>query len=113
MGISIFNHSYKQNFMNEIKNKTEYQEVISQGKTLAYFTSNYCGPCNFTRPIIEKVATEVENVNFYKVILDDAPDVFAKCGVKNVPQIILYEHRIEIQRHVGIFSEEGLKNFVK
>ncbi|GAB7387622.1 hypothetical protein BSNK01_14590 [Bacillaceae bacterium] len=61
---------------------------------------------------MEKVAEELrEQVAFYKVDVDQAPELAQKFGVMSIPTLILFKQGEEKDRIVGALPEAQVKTF--
>ena len=78
-------------------------------KQLWYFSAPWCGPCKMFGPVMDRVASQ--GVNVKKINVDYEPDVITKFGVKSVPTVILVENEQEVNRFVGVKSEQDVINF--
>ena len=65
----------------------EYDDIIKDNSKLividAYAT--WCGPCKTYAPEFERLSNEYSNVNFYKIDVDNSPDIANNLGVQSLP----------------------------
>ncbi len=74
------------------------------------FWAPWCGPCRMQTPILERLATDgTIKARIIKVNTDEAPDLAQKLGISSIPTLILFRDGSEIERMVGVQSEESLK----
>ena len=59
-------------------------------------------------PIFERMASEYPGVEFFKVDVDDAEDVAAKCGIQAMPTFQVFKDGARVDEMRGA-SEPGLK----
>ncbi|TWT27175.1 co-chaperone YbbN [Planomicrobium sp. CPCC 101110] len=64
-------------------------------------------------PVVSSVAEQLDSVDFYKVDVDEAPDLAQKFGVQSIPTLILVKNGQEVKRSVGFIPEEPVKEFAQ
>ena len=65
--------------------------VQSDALTVLYFHATWCRPCQSIAPEYEKLAYQLPDVGFYKVDVDDLPDVVQNCGVRVLPTFLIVQ----------------------
>lgn len=93
-------------------NNFEAEVLQSEGPVLVDFGATWCGPCQRQLPIVEKFATDNENVKVCKVDIDDAPIMASKLGIRGVPTLMLFNEGKSIGYKVGLTSLAEISNFV-
>lgn len=98
----------------EIK-ENEFEEKVlkSDKKVVVDFYATWCVPCRKFSPIVEEVAKEKEDINFYKINIDNAPTISDKYNVISIPTLIVIENGKEINRTVGLVSKEKIIEMVE
>jgi thioredoxin 1 len=64
-------------------------------------------------PVVSSVAEQLDSVDFYKVDVDEAPDLAQRFGVQSIPTLILIKNGQEAKRSVGFIPEEPVKEFAQ
>ena len=96
----------------EIKEK-EFKDIISkEGKILIDCYAPWCGPCKLLSPIIDELAEETDNCNFYKINIDDAEDISREYGIMSIPTLLLFENGELLTKTIGLKSKEELKKII-
>ncbi len=94
-------------------NKNEFDEVIKNGLVVIDCYAPWCGPCKMLSPIIDELALELNNVNFYKLNVDNNAEIATKYGIMSIPTILIFEENELKNKLVGFRSKEELKDIIK
>ena len=99
--------------LKHIKDSAEFNNETAKGKVLVDFFATWCGPCKMLAPIVEKVASEHEDITVLKIDVDEVPDVAAKYGIRRIPTLILFEDGKAVDMKLGYMPEESVLRFAK
>tara|TARA_B100001121_G_C18353165_1_gene463441 strand:+ start:30 stop:371 length:342 start_codon:yes stop_codon:yes gene_type:complete len=77
---------------------------------LLYFTASWCGPCKKMAPIIKEKFTKINNLDIYKIDIDDNDNICTKYNIKSVPTFILIKDKQVKMRFSGSDPIKLLKN---
>ena len=91
----------------EIKEK-EFNEKIKGKKVVVDCFATWCGPCRMLSPIVDEVAKENGDIEFYKLDVDDAENISREYGIMSIPTILVFEEGKLKNTHVGFMSKEDL-----
>lgn len=92
-------------------NDGNFDSEISKGLVLVDFWAPWCGPCRMQTPILERLASEDGiSAKITKLNTDEAPSVAQKMGIQAIPTLILFRDGVEVDRMVGVQTEDSLKN---
>ena len=87
-----------------------FAQAISKGVVLVDFFAEWCGPCRMLTPILEVLATELEDkVSIIKVDVDEAQTIALQYDITSVPTVIIFEDGNVKQRIVGLKDLKSLK----
>jgi len=95
----------------EITSPEDFAQNVArrQGMVLVYFYTKSCGACAQYRPAFERVARRLrDQATFAKIDAARLPELARRYGVEYVPTTLLFEDGREVERLVGIASEEKL-----
>lgn len=98
----------------EIK-EVEFEERIKNsktGKVLVDCYADWCGPCKMLSPIIDAVAENTENCEFFKLNVDGATRIAEKYGIMSIPTLLLFENNQLKNQAVGFMSKDELEEFL-
>ena len=73
------------------------------------FCATWCGPCRMVAPIIEELANEYEGkVTIGKRDVEDADDIAAEFGIRNIPTIVYMKDGKIQDKIVGAASKSKI-----
>lgn len=93
--------------------ETNFEEIIDNEKTILDFYADWCGPCKMLAPIFTQLDSEMENVTFGKVNVDEEQKLAQQFNVSTIPTLILFEDGKEVKRIKGFVSKEKLFSFIQ
>ncbi len=91
----------------------EFDEVIKNGKVLVDFYAEWCGPCKMLSPIIDELAEELRDVNFYKLNVDDSDEVVRRYSVMSIPTLLVFENGELKNSSLGFKTKDEVKELLK
>ena len=96
-------------------NEKEFNEKVlkSDKKVLVDFYADWCGPCKMLGPVIEKLAEEVNDYNFYKINVDNAENIAREYGIMSIPALLIFEDGKLLKNSVGYKSMDELKEYLE
>ena len=93
----------------------DFEEKVMNANTpvVLDFYADWCGPCRRLGPIFEELSSEMDDVAFYKVDVEDASDLAAQFGVQSIPTIIMFNKGDMVERVMGLMPKEALADMIK
>ena len=75
----------------EIDSKELKKIIKDSKKVLVDCYADWCGPCKMLGPIIEQLAKEVKDVEFYKINVDEDEDISEEYGISAIPNMLYFK----------------------
>ena len=100
----------------EVKITNENYESYKNGSLplVIDFWATWCGPCRMVAPIIEELANEYDGkVTVGKCDVEEADDIAAEFGIRNIPTIVFMKDGKIIDKIVGAASKSKIEEKVK
>jgi len=86
-----------------------FDEAVAEGVVLVDLWAPWCPPCLMQGPIVEKLAEGVgEKAKIAKMNVDEGQGTAARFGVQAIPTLLLLKDGAEIQRFIGLQTEDAL-----
>ena len=74
--------------------------------------ATWCGPCKVIAPAIVKMSNNFPDARFYKLDVDEVPDVAQELGVRAMPTFMVFKDGEKIGEVVGA-NEKALAALVQ
>ena len=95
-------------------NDKNFEEKVNQNNlTIVDFFATWCGPCRMMAPIFEEVSNQAGYATFYKVDVDECPEISKKFGIMSIPTLVAIKNGKELDRNIGLMNREDLLDFVE
>lgn len=91
----------------------EFDEAIKTGKVLVDCYAEWCGPCKMLSPVIDELSEELNDVNFYKLNVDESDEVVRKYSVMSIPALLIFEDGELKNTSVGFKNKDQVKELLK
>lgn len=99
------------NYLDTNRFNTEISNA--DGLVLVDFFATWCGPCQQMAPVIEEIADMNDDVDVYKLDIDESPEICREYDVEAVPTVILFDKGEEIERFVGLTGKSQIQNVIR
>lgn len=91
------------NDMTDVTALSEFNNLISEGVSMAFFHASWCKKCEEIRPAVTQISEnkQFSEVTFLEMNHDDAKEIFDAFEVKGFPQILFFKNGKEVNRLKG------------
>jgi len=91
-------------------NNAEFQSEVLKGEGVALVDlfAEWCMPCQMIAPIIEEISNEKTDVSFYKINVDETPEVAIKYGVSSIPTLLVFKNGELVNKAIGAYPKEAI-----
>lgn len=95
--------------------KDEFDELIEKDKLVVVdFYADWCMPCRFVAPILEKLEKEFDgSVEFAKVNVDDNAELARRYNISAIPTLIMFYKGKILNSFIGALPENMLRDEIK
>lgn len=98
--------------MIELKSNN-FNAEIANGVTVVDFWAPWCGPCRMLTPTLNELSTEMTNVKFAKLNVDEAQDVAINYSVMSIPTIIIFKDGKAMESTIGVLPKATIKSKIE
>ena len=100
--------------VHHIENGQLVSEVINnENLVIVDFFATWCGPCQMLAPILVEIDKKYDNVEVYKVDVDENQDAAMRYQVTAMPTLVFFKNGKEVERQVGLLPQEELEALVQ
>ena len=112
MVITLNESFYEVKNMVEAINDQNFEEETNNGVALIDFWATWCGPCKMQSPVIDQLSEERQDVNFYKMDVDQNQDTAKNLGIMAIPTLIVKKDGNIVDRITGYTPKEKLNQIL-
>lgn len=79
---------------------------------LVDFYADWCGPCKMLSPIVEQLEDENDDFTFFKMNVDENPDIAEQFEVYSIPCVVIFRKGEAVARSVGFKTADQMQAFI-
>jgi len=88
----------------------EFLQVINSDKLVVVdFYADWCMPCRFLSPLLEKLSKEYKEVEFYKINVDENQELAFEYGISSIPTVLFFRRGRVVGGFVGAMPENMIR----
>ena len=93
---------------------SEFDQAVNAGEDLVVvdFFATWCGPCKMISRVVERMAETYKDVHFYKVDIDEEPELAERFRVMSVPTLIYLKKGQVLDKSIGVVSPAEMENTI-
>lgn len=93
----------------KIINEEEFNNAIENGVSLIDFNAPWCAPCRAQGPIVQQLSEQFEErAVIAEMNIDENQQTAMKLGIQSIPTLTIFKNGKEIQRFIGLQSQDTL-----
>ena len=100
--------------VHNLKSKSEFDSALQEkGLMVLDCFATWCGPCKVIAPQVVKFSDQYTDARFYKLDVDEVPDVAQELSVRAMPTFMLFKDGEKVTEVVGanpVALETAIKN---
>jgi thioredoxin 1 len=91
----------------------ESEVMGASGPVVVDFWAEWCSPCKMIGPVLEEIATEMQDkVTIAKLNVDENPGVAGTYGIRSIPTLMLFKGGKKTSAKVGAAPKGELKRWI-
>lgn len=94
---------------------SEFDQAVNAGEDLVVvdFFATWCNPCKMLAPVVERMSETYQDVHFYKVDIDEEPDLADRFRIMSVPTLLYMKRGQIISKSSGLVSPAEIEDALK
>ena len=98
-----------------IEEKQINEEIVKNSHKLVMidFSADWCMPCQMLAPVLKELDKKYNEVEIYKINIDEASNSSILYGINSVPTLLFFKNAEEVERKIGLDSLDNLSKIVE
>ncbi|GAA6000607.1 hypothetical protein JCM10207_004574 [Rhodosporidiobolus poonsookiae] len=103
----------REHFLNASPEAFEAQAVKGSKVTVVDFYADWCGPCRFLSPVLEKVVNDESGADLMTIDTDAHTELAQKYKITSLPTVLAFKEGRILAKFIGAQPESGVRKFVE
>ncbi len=73
----------------------------------------WCGPCRMLAPVMEELEREHPEVLFFKINVDEQPELAEKFKVESIPMLAFVKNDVFLDFSIGYVPKENIEKLIE
>lgn len=99
--------------MRKIGEKEFLNLIRSEKLVVVDFYADWCLPCRYLSPILEKLSREYKDVEFYKLNVDENQELAFEYGISSIPTVLFFKRGQIVGGFVGAMPEGMIREEIE
>jgi len=89
------------------------QNLNDNTKTIiVQYYADWCGPCQKLKPILEQISSEMSDIVFYRVDIEEFRDLAVDQNIKSIPTVVMSKNGTEVGRMTGFKPKHLVEEWI-
>jgi thioredoxin 1 len=98
----FFHNTSRKMGVQNLESKSKFDEALNDNKFVVLDCfATWCGPCKIISPVVEKYSGIYTNAKFFKLDVDEVPDVSQELGIRAMPTFLFFKDGEKVGEVVG------------
>lgn len=99
----------------KVINRNEFKNLVieKEGLKLVDFYADWCGPCRMLGPVLEDLSQDINDVEFFKINVDNDGELAQAYQVSSIPTLILFKDGKLVDKKIGFLPKDALVEWIK
>ncbi len=95
-------------------NEKEFMNAIQSDKLVVVdFYADWCMPCRYLSPVLEKLSKQFKDVEFYKINVDENQELAFEYGISSIPTVLFFKKGRVVGGFVGSMPEKMVRDEIE
>ena len=90
----------------------EQRVLKAEHPVVVDFYADWCGPCKMLAPVLEQMERDNDDVEFFKINIDENPEIAEQYEVMSIPNVGFFKRGQLVDRSVGLLPAEEMQAFI-
>jgi len=100
--------------MEQLNGENFSEAINSEMLVVVDFYADWCMPCRYISPILEKLSKEFDGkAKFYKLNVDENQEVALEYGISSIPTVLFFRKGKVVGGFIGAMPESAVRAEIK